>query len=133
MNGNITRLEEKHFETIMSYFHGFVFFSLRHIKIEGLSVRVTETLEKNLAMASKLVYLDLSWQDLSSVDFLLNGNTQHNIETLILDNCKNIEFKLLFNAILKLQNLSYLSLNNINLLAQDAVVIAKHTPLVFYS
>ncbi|CAH3185153.1 unnamed protein product [Porites lobata] len=37
-------------------------------------------------MASKLVYLDLSWQDVSSVDFLLNGNTQHNIETLILDN-----------------------------------------------
>ncbi|CAH3043936.1 unnamed protein product, partial [Porites lobata] len=37
-------------------------------------------------MASKLVYLDLSWQDVSSVDFLLNGKTQHNIETLILDN-----------------------------------------------
>ena len=68
-------------------------------------------------MASKLVYLDLSWQDVSSVHFLLNGNTQHNIETLILDNCKNIEFKLLFNVKLKLQNLSCLLLNNINLLA----------------
>ena len=115
----------------MRHSHGFVFFSLRHIKIEGPSVRITETLE-NLAMASKLVYLDLSWQDVSSVDFLLNGITQHNIETLILDNCKNIEFKHLFNAILKLQNLSYLSLNNIYLLAQDAVAITKHTPLVFY-
>ena len=125
-------MEEKHFEKIMRHSHGFVFFSLRHIKIEGPSVRITETLEKNLAMASNLVYLDLSWQDVSSVDFLLNGNTQHNIETLILDNCKNIEFKHLFNAILKLQNLSYLSLNNIYLLAQDAVAITKHTPLVFY-
>ena len=112
---DITRLEEKHFEKIMRHSHRFVFFSLRHIKIEGPSVRITETLEKNFAMASKLVHLDLSWQDVSSVDFLLNGNTQHNIETLILDNCKNIEFKHLFNAILKLQNLSYLSLNNINL------------------
>lgn len=129
---DITRLEEKHFEKIMRHSHGFVFFSLRHIKIEGPSVRITETLEKNLAMASNLVYLDLSWQDVSSVDFLLNGITQHNIETLILDNCKNIEFKHLFNAILKLQNLSYLSLNNIYLLAQDAVAITKHTPLVFY-
>ena len=50
-----------------------------------------------------------------------------------MHNCKNIEFKHLFNAIQKLQKLSYLSLNNINyLLAQDAVAIAKHTPLVFY-
>jgi len=64
----------------MKHSHGFGFFSPRHIKIEGSSVRITETLEKNLTMASKLVYLDLSWQNLSSVDFLLNGYTQHNIE-----------------------------------------------------
>ena len=104
---DITRLEVKHSEKIMRHSHEFVIFSLRHIKIEGPSVRITETLERNLAMASKLVY-DLSWQDLSSFDFLLNGNTQHNIETHILDNCKSIEFKHLFNAILKLQNLSFI-------------------------
>lgn len=115
---DITRLEGKHFEKNMRHSHGFgFFFSLRHIKIEDPSLRITESLKMNLAMASKLVYLDLSWQDVSSVHFLLNGNTQHNIETLILDNCKNIEFKLLFNAKLKLQNLSCLLLNNINLLA----------------
>jgi len=56
-----------------------------------------------------------------------------NITLKFLDiNCKNIEFKHRFNAIQKLQKLSYLSLNNINLLGQDAVAIAKHTPLVFY-
>ena len=94
---DITRLEVKHSEKIMRHSHEFVIFSLRHIKIAGPSVTITETLERNLAMASKLVY-DLTWQDLSSFDFLLNGNTQHNIETHILDNWKSIEFKHLFNA-----------------------------------
>ena len=66
---DITRLEDRHSEKIMRHSHEFVIFSLRHMKIEGPSVRITETLERNLAVASKFVYLYLSWQDLSSFDF----------------------------------------------------------------
>ena len=66
---DITRLEDRHSEKIMRHSHEFVIFSPQHMKIEGPSVRITETLERNLAVASKLVYLDLSWQDLSSFDF----------------------------------------------------------------
>ena len=91
MNGTIP-LEQKHS-------HGFVFFLCNTLKLKALQSEFLKLSRiTSLAMALKLVYLDFSLQDLSSVDVLLNGNTQHNIETLILYNCKNIEFKHLFNA-----------------------------------
>ena len=55
----IKKIDQHPLATIMSHAEAFTYFSLRHVTTKYSAV----ALLRHLANSSKLVYLDLSWQD----------------------------------------------------------------------
>lgn len=127
---NIQYITEEHLKSIMSHSPRFIHFSLRDIKIVKANVKSMAILHKSLACSSKLEYLDLSGQSITSIIFLLQGSVPP-IRTLILDDCKKIRPNNLVAVIMQLDKIATLSLNRVDISAREAVAIACSRPSLF--
>ena len=110
--------------TIMSHAEAFTYFFMRNVTIKYSAV----ALLRHLANSSKLVYLDLSWQDvLRDINFL--GKTVcSNLEYLLLDNCNNLNAYSVIQVVKLSSKLKMLSLNGLAL-SPDKVQVITHLVL----
>lgn len=111
-------------------FTGFIHFSLRYIKIVNVNAKLMAILHKSLSCSSKLKYLDLSGQPITSISFLLQGPVPP-IRTLILNDCTKIRTNNLVAAIMQLDKIETLSLNRVDISAREAAAIACSQPSLF--
>lgn len=128
---NIQYITEEHLKSIMSHSPGFIHFSLRYIEIVEVNVKSMAILHKSLACSSKLEYLDLSGQPITSIRFLLRQGPVLPIRTLILNDCTKIRTNDIVAVIMQLQKLETLSLNRVGISAREAVAIACSQPSLF--
>lgn len=116
----ISHIDERPLARIMSHAAAFTYFSMRNVSLDHSTV----TLLSYLANSSKLVYLDLSRQNvLSNVDFL-GKPACLNIEYLLLDNCKNLDANSVIQCAKRLSKLQMLSVNGLELSQENVGVIA---------
>ena len=107
--------------TIMSHAEAFAYFSMRNVTIKYLTV----ALLRHLANSSKLVYLDLSWQEgLRDIIFFLGKTVCSNLEYLLLDNCKNLNAYSVIQVVKLSSKLQMLSLNGLTISPDNVQVIA---------
>lgn len=116
----IQKIDPHPMTTIMSHAEAFTYFSMRNVTIKYSAV----ALLRHLANSSKLVYLDLSWQDvLRDINFL--GKTVcSNLEYLLLDNCKNLNAYSVIQVVQLPSKLKLLSLNGLALSPDNVQAIA---------
>lgn len=116
----IQKIDQHPMATIMSHAEAFTYFSMRNVTIKYSAV----SLLRHLANSSKLVYLDLSWQDvLRDINFL--GKTVcSNLEYLLLDNCKNLNAYSVIQVVKLSSKLKMLSINGLALSPDNVQVIA---------
>lgn len=96
----------------------------------NVNAKLMAILHKSLACSSKLKYLDLSGQPITSISFLLQGPVPP-IRTLILHECTKIRTNNLVAVIMQLDKIETLSLNRVDISAREAVAIACSQPLLF--
>ena len=128
----IEHLSAKQLKTIMSHSSGFTLFSIRYIilKINSPS-ETSHILTERLVYAKKLVYLDLSGQPVSSLDFLL-ANPPRELEVLLIDNCKTMNIESVINVVKQLLKLDYLSINGVGMSYRQALTLASLPPYLTY-
>ena len=110
----IQKIDQHPMATIMPHAEAFTYFSMRNVTIKYSAV----ALLRHLANSSKLVYLDLSWQDvLRDINFL--GKTVcSNLEYLLLDlNAYSVIQVVQLSSKLKLLSLNGLALSPDNVQA----------------
>ena len=137
----IQKIYQQPMATIMSHAEAFTYFSMRNVTIKYSVV----ALLRHLANSSKLVYLDLSWQDvLREINFL--GKTVcSNLEYLLLDNCKNLnaysviqvvqlspKLKLLSLTPDNVQAIAHLELSRLFSIGLTGVVLSLETAEIFF-
>lgn len=137
----IQKIYQQPMATIMSHAEAFTYFSMRNVTIKYSVV----ALSRHLANSSKLVYLDLSWQDvLREINFL--GKTVcSNLEYLLLDNCKNLnaysviqvvqlspKLKLLSLTPDNVQAIAHLELSRLFSIGLTGAVLSLETAEIFF-
>ena len=120
----IQKIDQHPMATIMSHAEAFTYFFMRNVTIKYSAV----ALLRHLANSSKLVYLDLSWQDvLRDINFL-GKSVCSNLEYLLLDNCNNLNAYSVIQVVKLLSKLKMLSLNGLAL-SPDKVQVIAHLEL----
>ena len=107
----IQKIDQHPMATIMPHAEAFTYFSMRNVTIKYSAV----ALLRHLANSSKLVYLDLSWQDLLREINFLGKTVCSNLEYLLLDNCKNLNAYSVIQVVQLSPKLKLLSLNGLAL------------------